>query len=149
LWQRMNMRPSIVAAAKATGRSEVACQMLLHGLFRRHFGGHQERLDAVLLKLLGRTPAHAVAEHSLAIREGLDNGPVAVMVIVLHALLAFAPGMGGKSVVPHRLAEDLLPLDLKNQERPAAAKMMGNGNAVLGSDCDVDVRPRQIESSTY
>jgi hypothetical protein len=129
----------MMAATETTGRPKVSRQMLVHCIFGRHFGGNQERLDSILLQFLGRTPAHAVAKHRLAILEGLDNSPMAMMVIVLSTFLTLtlAPGMGREGVVPHRMTEDCLVLNLENREAPAAAEVVGNGNAVLGSYCDL------------
>ena len=127
----------MLATAEFPRRSEISRQMLVHGVLRGNLVGNEKRLDAILLQFLGRTPPHSVAQHRLAVLEGLDNGPVAVMVVVFYTLLALAPGMGRESVVPHGTADELLGLNFEDQEGPTAAEVTGNGNAVLGSDCDL------------
>jgi len=63
----------------------------------------------------------------LAVLEGLDDGPVPVMVVVLHAFPALAPGVGGEDVVPQLAADDLLVFDLEDQKAPAVAEVEGGG----------------------
>jgi len=85
---------------------------------------------------LDRPPAHAVAQDHIAVLQGIDDGPVPVMVFVGLSLLALSTGMGSESVVPYRPPDDLLVLDLEDEEGSAAAKVMRDGYAVLGSNCN-------------
>jgi hypothetical protein len=88
-------------------------------------------LNASTAQCLGSSRSHAVAEDGAAVPESFYNGGVAVRaMIVLPVAVAFASGMGGESITPEFLADDLSILDIENQETRTATEVRRDLSAV-------------------
>jgi hypothetical protein len=62
---------------------------------------------------------------------------VAVIVVVGHAVPAFALGMRGEGVVTHRTTDDPFVLDVEDQKASATPEMLGDRYTVFRSYCDL------------
>ena len=116
---------------------------------RGHQPGSLDRKSHVVstetTEIFGGSPAHAVAENGIAVLECRRNAGMAVRLVMMPMFaIAFAFCVGGISVGANRAVANVFAIHVEDDETLRSAKMVRNGHAVSGSDCDLHTFPFRL-----
>jgi hypothetical protein len=114
-----------VTLAEAGSRFQITGHELLDSFQWRNLAVDHERLDPVLVEILGGTPAHSVTEHGIAIVECCHDAGVAVRLLMMPMLtMTFAFGVGCECCGANRAIANVLTVNVEDDETLGSAEMV-------------------------